>query len=826
LDKQKGKRNTGSGASGKTHPGVFLDGALEPVLILDNRLDIVYANKACLRLLTCTNGELIGMPFVTLLPSDNAKETVLRLTDCLQNDRTGRAFGDALLKPDGAPAGVISYAVPGNLPEGGACLLVHLKSAQASADAAARAEEKLMEISERFQKMFDYSAIGMSLTGLDGTIINANRSLCKVFGYSKEELERRSYLEMTYPEDAEYTRNLVTKMATGEAETLTYEKRFIRKNGEVFWAQVTAARLRETAGKPTYFITQLQDINTRKIMEEELISRQRFNQLIMDNLPIGIAVSSGKLPLRFEYMNDNFAEFFGTTKEALLGTDVFFDAVFEDPGFRRTMRRRILADIRSGDPKRMRWEYIPIAQKGMQTRYVTAYNAQVPGRDIWITIVTDETERVRALEVLEKNAARFRKLREFDQAVIKGFESYEKIGETTLAYIFELIDSDKAGIAIFHTEDNRVETVTAQKTGPEYEHRTHVLDEGEAELYQLQGRPAVYDAAEIADGKLAASIRRIFDIGGEVRGTHLLIRPLYSSSGPIGILYAGRHDGGFSMPDRDMLLEIGLLSALAVEQKRLQLLSEHYANDLEEMILERTAQLEEAVKELEAFTYTVSHDLRAPLRSMNGFVRILLEDYGAQLDDEGRRVCGIIAGSARQMGRLIDDLLALSRIGRSEMVILPVNMTALVKNLYVELTTEAQRTEIDFSVGRLPKVAADPALIRQVWLNLIDNAVKFTSKTPAPRIRVEGRHCGDEIVFSVSDNGVGFDMQFKDKLFGVFQRLHSVKEFEGTGVGLAIVERIIRRHGGRVWAEGAVNGGAAFYFSLKREALTNDTGCD
>jgi PAS domain S-box-containing protein len=235
LDKRKSKRKTGSGAGGRRRPGVFLDGAAEPVLILDSRLAVLHANKACLRLLDCTNGELIGMPFVTLLPSGKTGETALRLTDCLQNGCAGRAFGDALLKPDGSPAGVISCAVPGKLPDGGAYLLVYLKSDPAGTDAAARAEEKLLEISERFRKMFDYSAIGMSLTGLDGTIIKANRSLCSVFGYSKEELERRSYLEMPYPEAAEYTRSLVAKMATGEAETLTYEKRFIRKNGEVFW---------------------------------------------------------------------------------------------------------------------------------------------------------------------------------------------------------------------------------------------------------------------------------------------------------------------------------------------------------------------------------------------------------------------------------------------------------------------------------------------------------------------------------------------------------------------------------------------------------------
>jgi light-regulated signal transduction histidine kinase (bacteriophytochrome) len=237
---------------------------------------------------------------------------------------------------------------------------------------------------------------------------------------------------------------------------------------------------------------------------------------------------------------------------------------------------------------------------------------------------------------------------------------------------------------------------------------------------------------------------------------------------------------------------------------------------LEQRVAERTAQLEAANKELEAFSYSVSHDLRAPLRAVDGFTRILLEEHAPQLDAEGRRVCGIISDNTRRMGELIDDLLAFSRLGRVEIHPAPIDMAALAGSTFLELTEPRQRQRIEFRVAPLPPATGDPALLRQVWSNLLANAVKFSARQERASIEVRAGREGDAVVYSVRDDGAGFDMRYVDKLFGVFQRLHSAREFEGTGVGLAIVQRVIHRHGGRVWAEGAPGKGATFYFTLKQ----------
>jgi PAS domain S-box-containing protein len=236
--------------------------------------------------------------------------------------------------------------------------------------------------------------------------------------------------------------------------------------------------------------------------------------------------------------------------------------------------------------------------------------------------------------------------------------------------------------------------------------------------------------------------------------------------------------------------------------------------ELEQRVKDRTAQLEAANKELEAFSYSVSHDLRAPLRAVDGFTNILLEKYGPGLDAEGKRICGVISESARDMGKLIDDLLAFSRIGRAAMQLSPVDMATMARSIFFEVTTPETRERIDFHVGPLPTAVGDPTLLRQVWMNLLSNAVKFSSKKDRAVIKVNAGQQGGNTVYSIQDNGAGFDMQYVDKLFGVFQRLHSTKEFEGTGVGLAIVQRIIVRHGGRVWAEGEVAKGTTIYFTI------------
>jgi PAS domain S-box-containing protein len=254
---------------------------------------------------------------------------------------------------------------------------------------------------------------------------------------------------------------------------------------------------------------------------------------------------------------------------------------------------------------------------------------------------------------------------------------------------------------------------------------------------------------------------------------------------------------------------LGVIYATArdvTEQKRA-------ARDLQQHMIELAA----VNRELEAFSYSVSHDLRAPLRHITGFAMMLEESSAAALDAEGRRYLRTITDSARRMGRLIDDLLLFSRVGRAQLTRARVDLNDLVRDAQREVSADLNGRRVHWRIGDLPVVQGDPSLLRLVLVNLLSNALKYSATRPESHVEIAAAPAGDEMVVSVRDNGVGFDMQYADKLFGVFQRLHSADEFEGTGIGLANVRRIVQRHGGRTWAEGRVDGGATFYFSLAAE---------
>jgi PAS domain S-box-containing protein len=235
---------------------------------------------------------------------------------------------------------------------------------------------------------------------------------------------------------------------------------------------------------------------------------------------------------------------------------------------------------------------------------------------------------------------------------------------------------------------------------------------------------------------------------------------------------------------------------------------------LEKRVKKRTAQLEAANKELEAFSYSVSHDLRTPLISIQAFSRLLADKYASRLDAKGQRFVNAIQKSTKQMDQLINDLLALSRLKRQEFKVSPIDMGSLAKDVFKELKAVNQGRKLRLLINQPPQGTGDPSLLRQVFTNLLSNAVKFTRKRDTAHIEIGGFSSDGENTYYVKDNGVGFDMADVEKLFGVFQRLHSADEYEGTGVGLAIVQRIITRHGGRVWAEGKLDEGASFYFTL------------
>ena len=243
--------------------------------------------------------------------------------------------------------------------------------------------------------------------------------------------------------------------------------------------------------------------------------------------------------------------------------------------------------------------------------------------------------------------------------------------------------------------------------------------------------------------------------------------------------------------------------------------------ELQEREQRRSEELAAAYQDLEAFSYSISHDLRAPLRTVDNYAQILEEDFAQSLGEEGRRVIGIIRQGSQKMDQLIVGLLEFSRAGRERLDLDRIDMTALAGSAAAEAMAAYAGTKADIDIADLPAVSGDATVIRQVWCNLIGNALKYSAKRPEPRVRISGRIEGREAIYQVEDNGAGFDMRYASRLFGVFQRLHRTEDFAGTGVGLAIVHRIVARHGGRIWAQGAPDVGACFQFALPIAAMGN-----
>ena len=417
------------------------------------------------------------------------------------------------------------------------------------------------------------------------------------------------------------------------------------------------------------------------------------------------------------------------------------------------------------------------------------------------------------LRSLARHAERLRILAAIDQAVVAE-QPADGIAAAVIRPLRELLGVPRAIVNKFDLAAGQVEWIAAAGR-----RRTHV---GPGVRYSLalmgdvpalhRGEPQLIDVQRLPSGRetqalLASGVRWYMAV------------PMIAGGELIGALSFGGEEREFSAEQVNIAREVATQLAIATVQTRLLERVRAHAAELESKVRSRTAALEAANRELESFSYSVSHDLRAPLRAIDGYARMLDEDYAERLDAEGRRLIGVVRANAKKMGQLIDDLLAFSRLGRQELVKRRIDMTALAKEVVQELAAgHAARIEL----GDLPPAAGDWALLKQAWLNLVGNALKYSAKRPHPCIELGARRDAQENLYWVRDNGVGFDMRYAEKLFGVFQRLHSSEEFPGTGVGLAIVQRVIQRHGGRVWAESRPGEGAAFFFSLPDTDAADD----
>ncbi len=597
-----------------------------------------------------------------------------------------------------------------------------------------------------------YSSDAIIGVTLDSTITSWNPAAEKLYGYAMEEAVGKPITMIFPPDRLEEENRILSRIAKGE-EVRHFETTRVRKNGALVEISLTVSPVKNESGEIVSSSRIARDITERKRADGQL--RRQAAALEAAANAIVITDREGLIT----WVNPAFTRLTGYTPEEVGGKN---PSILKSGKQDRFFYKNLWDKILSGEV----WQGEMINKRKDGSLY-TEDETIMPVRNErgeithFVAIKQDITGRKRSEEALERANARYK------STLDHMLEGCQIIGpDWRYVYVNE--------VAARHGRLSREELLGKKMT------------EVYPGIEQTEMFGRIRDCIE---GHVSQQMENQFVYpDGTTAWFNLSIEPV--------------PEGAF------------VLSIDVTEQKRMLEELKKHREQLEELVKERTGQLEEVNKELEAFSYSVSHDLRAPLRHIGGFVELLQQRASASLDDESRRYLEIVSSSAIEMGTLIDNLLDFSRVGRRELVRRKTDVGGLVRGVIGDMSRDVEGRAIEWEIGRLPEVEADPNMMRLVFVNLLSNAVKYTR--PRERAEIAVRHSRNESedVFSVHDNGVGFDMRYVDKLFGVFQRLHTQDEFEGTGIGLANVRRIVRRHGGRTWAEAKVNEGAAFYFSL------------
>ncbi|HEX5082877.1 MAG TPA: ATP-binding protein [Blastocatellia bacterium] len=548
----------------------------------------------------------------------------------------------------------------------------------------------------------------------------------------------------------------------------------------------------------------------KRIREALCVSEERYRTLV-ENAPEAILVVDVDTGL-FVDANENSVRLFGHEREDLfkLGpVDISSPVGLDGRPASELAVERIQEALDGGRPV---FEWVHRNSAG-EDIHCEVRLMRLPGaeRNLVRGSVTDITERKRAEKALRLYVERLKIMQEMDRSILAA-RSAEEIASVALRRMRDLVPSKRVTVALKGPAPDEATVLAVDVDGERIvEARTRVSIEAYGTLgnriaEQLQrGETYMLDAQRVPDPPPA--IRALRTMGRR----YCFIVPLLAHGELLGSLSLGTDRlSDLTAEHLEIAREVADGLAIAVRQSRLHAQVEQHAAELEQRVAERTA-------ELEAFSYSVSHDLRSPLLTIDGFSRMLLEDYSDQLDAEGQRLLKTICGNSRNMGRLIDDLLAFSRLGRQEMRPEGIKMNELAADVCAELAATSPERKLQFNLQPLPAAHGDQSMVRQVFVNLLSNAIKFTVPKDVAVIEIGATEEEGHNVYYVKDNGVGFEMKYANKLFGVFERLHSEDEFAGTGVGLAFVQRIIHRHGGRVWAEGKVGEGATVYFILPRK---------
>ncbi|HOP86288.1 MAG TPA: PAS domain S-box protein [Syntrophorhabdaceae bacterium] len=658
--------------------------------------------------------------------------------------------------------------------------------------------EKLRESEEKYRTIFENAIVGIFQTTPEGRLITVNPTCARIFGYeSPEEMIASVYpiSEQLYKDSKD--REQWRKHIEQEGMVRDIEVQGKRKNGAPFWFRLNARTITDDKGRIILFEGMVEDITEQKKIEQTLQAEQSLSNSILESMPGVFYFFDDQL--RFIKWNKNLEKVTGYSTDEISKMSPL--DLFEGDD-----RKFVVDKIR---------EVFEKGESSFEASFTSKDNNKIlyffTGKRIFINntqclvgMGIDITEKKKTEKNLQEITQLLQTTIDASPLGIIAVDNNDRvtIWNPAAERMFGWKKKEVIGLPLPIVPDDRKEefekirVITNKKEPFQLERSQRKKKDGSLIDVSLSVAPLTDNQGNII-GRMGifADITERVKTDEKIRISHQQLQAALD----------------IANKSRQALLSV------IEDQKKAQEEILRLNEELEERVRKRTIELEASNKELEAFTYSVSHDLKAPLRAIEGFTRILVEDYEAQLDAEGKRICSVIVDNTRYMGELIEDLLTLSRTGRIKMHLLPIDMKQMAYSVFSELTTFEEKKRIDFHVGDLPQATGDPTLIKQVFMNLIGNAIKFSSKRKKAIIEIKGEESEEEVVYSVQDNGIGFDMRYIDKIFGLFQRLHGRDEFKGTGVGLAIVERIIHRHGGRVWAEGEEGKGATFWFALPKK---------
>ncbi len=736
---------------------ILMDAVPVPVYYKDTQGCYIGANKAFFDFYNISEQNLVGKTVFDITPNELALFLHSKDKELFQNPGQ-QVFETRMLDHKQTPHDVIFHKSTFTNVNGETAGIIGV--IQDITDQKA-AEQSLRDATEELEHFFSSTLDLLSIADTEGYYRRLNHEWEKVLGYKLEELENHRFLDFVHPDDLKATQDAFSQLKS-RIDLINFRNRIRCKDGSYRWIEWQS----KTVDNNIYAAAR--DITERLSVEEALRSNEEVLSSLLAATPVGVGLLKNRIFLK---VNNALCRITGYIEEELLGisTRIFYP---DEDEFNRVGIELYAEMERTGlgtgeaRLKRKDGEAIDVILS------LSPFDPDDLSKGVTATVL-DITDRKQVERALRESEKKYRSVIENIQDVFYRADLNGRVlmGSPSSAKMFGYDSVDEMigeSFLTFWVDPSERQRLTDQIKA------TGNVKDFETTLKRKDGSTFL----------ASFTTQLYYNDQGHPLGTEGIVRDI-------------------------------------TERKKAEEEIRQLNEVLEQRVRERTQQLETAVQELEAFSYSVSHDLRAPLRAINGYANILSEDFSSTLNDDGKRICSVIGKETRRMSRLIDDLLSFARLGKVEMQPYSINMEAMVNSVYQELTTPAERQSVTFQVLPLDTSVGDANLIRQVWINLISNALKFSSQKQHIDIVISSRQDEKSVIYSITDNGAGFDMRYAQNLFGVFNRLHSEKEFEGTGVGLAIVQRIVNRHGGHVWAEGDVDKGATFHFSLPKRETTS-----